>query len=390
MKSTATLIKENQKWVDETFEKVDKKLRKLAVTLKDVLVDGLDESGKKRKVFDPMDMWWTDGFWGGLNAMMYEYTKAEEYLECAKSNEALKIKPLYEKFENHYHDVGFMWHLLSGALYRITGEEQYKNRNIVAANALFSRYNIDGGYITAWNGQHCKDWSIIDCLMNLPILYWASEVYDDDRFKRVAMAHADMSIMDHLRPDGSINHIVEHNREDGEVVKTYGGQGCCEGSSWSRGQAWGVYGFVISYINTGEERYLDAAKQVSNYFIANVCDDWLPRVDFRSPEEPVYYDSTAGLIAACGFIELAKRLPEHEGGMYMNAAINILKAATEKFTSWDEDTEYIMGYGTGAYPKDGKLDPWHHTAIIYGDYFYAEALLKLKGSKFFPWGVDNI
>jgi unsaturated chondroitin disaccharide hydrolase len=280
-----------------------------------------------------------------------------------------------------------MWHLLTGALNRITGEEQCRNRTIGAANALFSRFNIDGGFITAWNGQGAKNWSIIDCLMNLPILYWASEIYDDDRFKRVAMAHADMAIMDHVRADGSVVHIVEHNREDGEVVKTYGGQGYEDGSSWSRGQAWGIYGFVISYMNTGEQRYLDAAKQISNYFISNVCDDWLPRVDFRSPEEPIYYDSTAGVIAACGFLELGKLLPQHEGGMYTNAAINLLKAMTEKFTNWEDDTQYIMGYGTGAYPQSEKLDPWHETAIIYGDYFFAEALLKLKGAEFFPWGT---
>jgi len=383
MKSTATLIKENQKWIDDTFEKLDNKLRKLAVTLKDVLVDFVEEDGKHRKVYDPMELWWTDGFWGGLNVIMYEYTKADVYLECAKSNENIKIKALYEGFDRLFHDVGFMWHILSGALYRITGEEEYKNRNIIAANALFSRYNIDGNFITAFYPKEYKNWSIIDCLMNLPILYWASEIYDDDRFKRVAMAHADMALMDHIRADGSVVHIVEHDRDTGEVVRTYGGQGYEDGSSWSRGQGWGIYGFMLSYMHTGEQRYLDAAKQIANYFIANVCDDWLPRVDFRAPEEPVYYDSTAGAVAACGLIELGKRLPEHEGGMYTNAAINILKAMTERFVSWDEDTEYIMGYGTVRYPLKGT--DGLHTPIIYGDYYYAEALLKLKGSEFCPW-----
>jgi unsaturated chondroitin disaccharide hydrolase len=202
------------------------------------------------------------------------------------------------------------------------------------------------------------------------------------------MAHADMAIMDHLREDGSIVHIVEHNRDTGEVVCTHAGQGCEVGSSWSRGQSWGVYGFVLSYIHTGDERYLNAAKQVANYFIANCSDDWLPRVDFRAPMEPVYYDSTAGMITACGLIELGKLLPENEGGMYTNAAIKLLKAMTEKFVNFDESTDDLVGYGTQRYPIPGKFTEAQagvHISIIYGDYFYAEALLKLLGSDFLPW-----
>ena len=224
--------------------------------------------------------------------------------------------------------------------------------------------------------------------MNLPLLYWASKEKNDDRFKRIAMAHADMALRAHLRPDGSIAHIVEHNRETGEVVKTYGGQGIAEGSSWSRGQAWALYGFALSYIHTGEERYLNAAKQVANYFIACCSDDWLPRVDFRSPEEPVYYDSTAGACAACGLLELAKRLPEGEGGMYAHAAVNILRAMGEKFMNFDPATDDMLGYGTIRYPADsviGGADPGVHISIIYGDMFYTEAILKLLGTEFSPW-----
>ena len=202
------------------------------------------------------------------------------------------------------------------------------------------------------------------------------------------MSHADMAICDHLRPDGSVVHIAEHDRETGEVVATYAGQGSAVGSSWSRGQAWAVYGFVISYLHTKEERYLDAAKQVANYFIANCCDDWLPRVDFRAPSTPVYYDSTAGACAACGMIELAKILPENEGGMYMNAAINILRAMGEKFCNFDPANDHMLDYGTVRYPIPGTYTEEQagvHISIIYGDFFYTEAILKLLGSEFNPW-----
>jgi unsaturated chondroitin disaccharide hydrolase len=253
---------------------------------------------------------------------------------------------------------------------------------------LSSRFNIDGGFITAWNGEKHQNWTIIDSLMNLPLLYWASKELGDDRFKRVAMAQADMAICDHLRDDGSIAHIVEHDRETGEPVATYGGQGYAVGTSWSRGQSWAVYGFVLSYIHTGEERYLNAAKQVANYFIANCCDDWLPRIDFRAPAEPVYYDSTAGVITACGLIELAKRLPENEGGMYMHAAIKMLRAISDNFVNYDTDNDCLVGYGSERYPVPGQFDEKKagvHMSIIYGDYYFAEAILKLLGSEFLPW-----
>ena len=382
MKNYKELLAENKAWVEETFKKIDAKVSAMAVRSKDKIPDGVDENGfhveKNRN-------WWTNGFWGGLNYMLYDYTKNPVYLECAKSNEKLLDEAL-ANFDKLHHDVGFMWHILSGASYRLTGDTASRTRNLFAAATLSARFVLDGGFIVAWNGKNQQNWTIIDCLMNLPVLYWASEELGDDRFKRIAMAHADMAIVDHLREDGSVVHIAEHDRETGEVVKTYGGQGIAEGSSWSRGQAWALYGFVISYIHTKEERYLNAAKQVANYFIANCCDDWLPRVDFRAPSEPVYYDSTAGACAACGLIELAKILPENEGGMYMNGAINILRAMGEKFCNFDPANDHMLDYGTVRFPVDGDLvKAGVHISIIYGDFFYTEAILKLLGAEFFPW-----
>ena len=387
MKSTAQILAENKAWVEETYAKMEKKLSVMAVRSKDIVPYGVDENGMHRNLNEKIS-WWTNGFFGGLNAMMYEYTKKEVYLECAKSQEKLMDKALYEKFTELHHDVGFQWHILSGALYRITGDQASKVRNLYAATTLSARFNIDGGFITAWNGVKQQNWTIIDSLMNIPLLYWASKELGDDRFKRVAMAQADMAICDHLRDDGSIAHIVEHDRETGEPVATYGGQGYAVGTSWSRGQSWAVYGFVLSYIHTGEERYLNAAKQVANYFIANCCDDWLPRIDFRAPAEPVYYDSTAGVITACGLIELAKRLPENEGGMYMHAAIKMLRAISDKFVNYDTDNDCLVGYGSERYPVPGQFDEKKagvHMSIIYGDYYVAEAILKLLGSEFRPW-----
>ncbi len=387
MKNYKELLAENIEWAKEAFAKIDRKMSAVTIRSRDKVVDGVDENGVH---LEHPKTWWTNGFWGGLNIMLYNQTKNENYLLTAKSNERLMDEALVQVSELH-HDVGFMWFILSGALYRLTGDEASRTRALFAANTLSGRYvmpdNQDIGFIKAWNGKEAYSWSIIDCLMNLPLLYWASKELDDDRFKRIAMAHADMAIRDHLRPDGSVAHIVEHSRETGESVKTYGGQGLREGSSWSRGQAWALYGFVISYMYTGEVRYLDAAKQVANYFIANCCDDWLPRVDFRAPSNPVYYDSTAGVCAACGLLELARILPEDEGGMYANAAINILKAEEREFGNFDPATDDMIGYGTVRYPAPQYKfeDCGIHKSIIYADFFYIEAILKLLGSDFNPW-----
>ncbi len=384
MKNYKELLLENREWAKETFKKIDSKMSSVTVRSFNKIADGVDENGFH---LDRHPTWWTAGFWAGLNYLLYEYTKKENYKKTADNLEKRMDEALFN-YEALHHDVGFMWHIMSGVNYRLTGNEDSKRRNLFAAASLASRFILDGRFIRAWNdGPSVENWTIIDCMMNIPQLYWASDVIKDDRFKRIAMAHADMAMRDHIRPDGSVVHVAEHNRETGEVVKTYGGQGYKEGSSWSRGQAWALYGFALSYIHTKEEKYLDTAKRVANYFIANCCDDWLPRVDFRAPSEPIYYDSTAGACAACGLIELAKALPEDEGGMYMHAAVKILRAMEEKFCNFDPANDHMLDYGTVRYPAPGlKFESCGvHISIIYGDYFFTEAVLKLLGSEFLPW-----
>lgn len=396
MKNANTILEENRAWAEETFQKIDKKLSAMTIRSRDKLPDGVDEKGFHKNMYPERRTWWTNGFWGGLNWLMYHKTGNEEYLKTAKRSEEL-LEDATDDFAALHHDVGFMWHLTAGVDARLTGDTKARNRDLFMAASLASRFVMnsegEGGFIRAWNGkwESCSNynWSIVDCLMNIPLLYWASEEIGDDRFKRVAMAHADMALRDHLRPDGSVVHIVEHERVHGTSVKTYGGQGYAEGSSWSRGCAWALYGFVLSYIHTKEERYLDGAKQVAHYFIANCCDDWLPRVDFRAPATPVLYDSTAGACAACGLIEIAKCVPEHESGMYMNAAINLLHAMGKKFCDWNPENDHLLDYGTARYPaaydEEALKKAGVHMSIIYGDFFYTEAILKLLGSEFNPW-----
>ena len=385
MKTHSHIIAENRAWAEEMLALVDKKMSKVALRSRNKLPDGVDEQGVHINKHPEFANSWTNGFFGGLCAMLYKHTGNEEYLKTLESSEKLLDTALMEKYDVIHHDVGFMWYLTSGALYRMNRSADSRRRLFYAAATLMGRFISGGNFIKAWNVDEAYNWTIIDCLMNLPLLYFAAEEFGDDRYKRVAMLHADNTLLTHIRPDGSVAHIVEHDRDTGELIKTYGGQGCADGSSWSRGQAWAIYGFVISYIHTGELRYLDAAKRVANYFIANCTDDWIPRLDFRAPEEPVYYDTTAGLCAACGFLELGKLLPENEGGMYTNAAIKILRAITDKFANFDESRDDMITGGSVAYPTAENPDRKTHISIIYGDFFYIEALLKMLGSDFFMW-----
>ncbi|MBO5788670.1 MAG: glycoside hydrolase family 88 protein, partial [Clostridia bacterium] len=288
------IIEENQAWIDDMFAKIDKKLSQVAVRSRDKIpfktIDGVHDTHVDE---NPLGItWWTNGFWGGLMWLMYEATGNEEYLTTAKNAERIMDKA-FTQFDLLHHDVGFMWHIMSGASYRLTGDKESRTRALYAASILASRYNMSGGFIRAWNGAHNEGWSIIDCLMNIPLLYWASEETGDSRFRQIAIAHADMAMRHHVRPDGSTAHICSHDVATGELLETFGGQGYVEGSCWTRGLGWGVYGFILSYIHTGKQEYLDTAKNLAHYYIANAAvDDYIPRVDYRSPYGDGKFDAT--------------------------------------------------------------------------------------------------
>ncbi|MCK9478208.1 MAG: glycoside hydrolase family 88 protein [Firmicutes bacterium] len=374
---------EDKKWANEIWAKVEEKLLRTAVSSREKLpyttIKGIHNDCLSEKDIHK----WTNGFWPGLMWLMYADTKNAEYRKTAERAEELLDGALIN-FEALDHDVGFIWHISSGVNYRLAGNEQSKNRALFAAASLASRFNLKGNYIRAWPNRPEADttgWTIIDSMMNLPLLYWASKHLKDNRFRWIAEAHANKTITSHIRPDGSVNHIVSHDPLTGEIIETLGGQGYGVGSCWSRGQAWAVYGFILSYIHTGNIEYLNAAKSTAHYFISNLKGDYLTLCDFRSPAEPAVYDSTAGAIAACGLIELANNVPELERGGYIDAAIKILKALESKRCNWDDNEDSILQMGTEAYhKKTGR-----HIPIIYGDYFFVEALYKLRENEFLFW-----
>ena len=381
----ATLIKNNKDWIDGVWRKLDEKLSRVAVKSRNKIpyttIHGVHDDRSHGEGI----LMWTNGFWGGLMWQMYIGTKKDCYKQTAEESEKM-LDEAFHYTKSLHHDVGFMWHLTSGINYRLTGNVDSKNRNLLAAMSLMSRYNVDGEFIRcwnddAWNGENVEGWTIIDCMMNIPLLYWASKEIGDARFAKIAMRHADMSMHDHVRADGSVNHIVVHDTEKANVVLgVKKGQGYAENSCWSRGSGWALYGFVLSYIHTKKKEYLETAKKVAKHFIRETeKTNWLPRVDFCQPEEPIYYDSTAGAIAACGLIELAKIVGETESEKFLSAALNILRAMEKNWCDWTDEEDSILQMGSLMYGKD------NHMPIIYGDYFFAEAILKLKGTDFLAW-----
>ena len=370
-----------QVWAKEVAEKIKAKERVVVARSVDKI-----PYMTKNGIFDDMSgkqiCWWTNGFWGGILWQLYHATGEELYKQEAEKLEA-KMDANLMNYKGMDHDAGFKWLPTSVANYRLFGKEESKNRAILAADNLAGRFNPVGKFIRAWNdwddGINRIGWAIIDCMMNLPLLYWAYEQGHDPRYLQIATMHADTAAKHFLRDDGSVRHICEFDPATGEHIKSHGGQGYAHGSSWTRGQAWAIYGFALSYIHTKDEKYLNCAKRVANYFIVNTPEDGLIPIDFRQPEEPHKEDSTAAAVAACGMLEIAKYSEGADKKIYFEAALKMLKALDEKRSNWSHDVDYILDHCASAY---------HATEIVsmaYADYYFIEAIWKLTGEELFIW-----
>lgn len=326
--------------------------------------------------------WWTNGFYGGMLWQLYHGYKEDIYKKNAKWIEE-KLDENLVNYMGMDHDSGFKWLLTSVASYKISGDKESKNRSMLAAGNLAGRINKEAGLIRAWNDEDTGDtagWAIIDCMMNLPLLYWASETTKDPRFCHIAKCHADHAIKAFVREDGSVNHIVCFDPQTGKIIKSLGGQGMKEGSSWTRGQSWALYGFTLSYIHTGDGKYLETAKKVAEYVISQIPEDGIVPVDFCQEKECDWEDDTASAIFACGLLELEKHVSQDEKEKYHKVAMLLLKTLTEKRCNWNEDTDYLLEKCSAAYNDEN-----HNFTIIYGDYYYIEAIFKLAGKELFLW-----
>lgn len=369
-----------KQWAEEKLllatQKVKSELQRLGDAIPYIPYDGVYSDVVEERGLD----WWTNGFWSGILWQLFHATKANEFKDAAIIQERKLDEALFN-YNDIHHDVGFMWLHTAVAHYRECGDKQAYRTGLHAATLLQGRFNIDGNYIVAWN-DHKPGWVIIDSMMNIPLLYWASNETKDPRFKKVAQRHADTVAKYLVREDGSVGHIASFDSETGEFIEQIGGQGYAPDSAWSRGNAWAVYGFALSYRHTKTPYYLDIAKRVANYFIASVSETGhVPLVDFRSPKNPEIYDTSAGLCAACGLLEIAKWVPEIEKEYYERNAIKILKAVESKYADWSVEKDGLIGGGTEAYHRPATYE----VPLIYSDYFFIEGILRLLDRELFIW-----
>lgn len=330
--------------------------------------------------------WWTAGFWPGMLWLFGQDGGEEELRRIAEACEE-KLDDVLRDYTKLDHDIGFMWTLTSLASYKLTGNAESRRRALQAANYLAGRFNLKGRYIRAWNPWSENDdnagIAIIDCAMNVPLLFWASAESGDPRYRHIAEAHLDTVLERFVRPDGSVYHIVRFDPETGDFLEGIGGQGFAPESAWSRGTAWALYGLSLAYHHTRKQAYLDAAKQVAHFFLANLPDDLVPHWDFRLPPEITKYrDTSAGACAASGLLLLSELVGEMESRLYQEPAVRMLESLYRHYGAWDDEQEEgLIRHGTSHYPEGKNID----VPLIYGDYFFVEGLSRLRGNDKIFW-----
>jgi hypothetical protein len=316
---------------------------------------------------------WTSGFFPGALWYLYEYTKAEEWKVAAKDYTA-RLEKMRHYTGNH--DVGFMLYCSYGNGLRLADVSGYKEVLLDGAKALSTRYNDKLGLIRSWNSYTFP--VIIDNMMNLELLMWAARNNGDARFETIARSHADMTLKNHFRTDGSAYHILDYNPETGKIIGICAGQGYSKEGPWARGQSWGLYGFTMMYRETKDKRYLDKAVAVADYLIAhkNMPADGIPYWDYEAPNMPnAYRDASAGAIMASGLLELSGYVDDAKAKRYRAMAMKQLcTLSSPSYRAVPGSNNYfLLMHSVGNLPKKYEID----VPLNYADYYYLEALLRV-------------
>lgn len=319
---------------------------------------------------------WCSGFWPGVLWYAYEYTN-DESIKSKAEKFTLPIKTIaYSPARNH--DIGFMVYCSYGNGYRLTGNEEYKKVLLAAADTLATLYNPNVGSILSWpvKRQQYAHNTIIDNMMNLELLFWASKNGGDRHLYDIAESHAEVTMKNIVRSDNAVYHLGEFDEHTGEFIKGHTHQGYADESMWARGQTWGIYGFTIAYRETGRQDFLKTAIRLSNHFLSRMPEDGIPYWDFDDPVIPnAPKDASAAAIAACGLLELSGLVEDEKlKETYISAAKGFMKKLSSKDYFSGDTNQALLLHSTGHHPKNSEID----VPIIYADYYYMEALLRLK------------
>lgn len=334
---------------------------------------------------------WTSGFFAGNLWYLYELTKDNKWKEEAtKWTEALDTI----QYWTGNHDVGFIIYNSYGNAYRFDDRKDYKDIIITTAESLSQRYNPKVGLIKSWDYRKAWDgkteWFypvIIDNMMNLELLFEASILSGNPKYKEIAIKHANGTMKNHYRDDYSCYHVIDYDKNTGEVLDKATCQGYSDNSSWARGQAWGLYGYAMCYRYTKDKKYLDFAENIANYILTNEStpEDLIPLWDYNvnqkgfTPEwnyDPNSYseiprDVSAASITASALFELSEY--SQKSDLYTNAAIKILKSLSGNYLADPaKDKYFILGQSVGSFPHGVEIN----VPLVYSDYYYLEAIYR--------------
>jgi unsaturated chondroitin disaccharide hydrolase len=311
--------------------------------------------------------------------LAYEVTEDEKYRKAAERHLQSYQDRLDKRIIVDHHDLGFLYSLSSVSAYKLTGSEPAKRMALQASDLLVARFHKKAGIIQAWGDlqdPNQRGRMIIDCNMNLALLYWASDVTGDETYRRIAYRHAQQAATYLVRENASTFHTFYINPDNGEPVGGKTAQGYSDQSCWARGQAWGIYGFALSYAYTKDPTFIELTKKVTNYFLNRLPEDHVCYWDLAFTDGMEERDSSSAAIAACGLLETVKYLPLSDAyrPFYQQAAINIITSLSTSFTTKDEkESNGILMHAVYSKPDGVGVDE----CCIWGDYFYFEALVRL-------------
>lgn len=334
---------------------------------------------------------WVGGFWPGINFLCYEITKDNSFLEEARVSRYRLKDRLYHKTQSLDHDIGFLYTLSCVADYKITGDRDARKIALDAADILAKRYHEKGEFIQAWDvwrgneqfSEENKGRMIIDCMYNLPILFWASEETGNAKYREIAVKHADTCGKYLVRPDYTTYHSYVFDADTGKPKYGRTVQGYSDDSCWARGQAWAIGGYTYAYDYTHNPKYLNIARNCAKVFVASLEDDDIPMWDLALKGykgEP--RDASAAAIAASGMLQLSRDVPDDEKDFYMQTAGKILKSLYENYSTKSLPNEQgLILHACGNRPAYTDID----CSLIYGDYFFIEAMVRMEGFSVKYW-----
>lgn len=339
--------------------------------------DSLPRSfSKSGKWVNSTSDYWTSGFVPGTLWYLYGATK-----DNILKQDALKELKLLEKEQNNTgsHDVGFMMYCSYGNAYHTDPDNNYKNILLTSAKSLSTRFNKNVGCIMSWKSAPGQFRVIIDNMMNLELLMWATKASGDSTYAKIAISHANTTMKNHYRPDYSSYHLVIYNPETGAVIKKQTVQGAADESAWARGQSWGLYGFTMMYRYTKDPKYLAQANHIASFILQNpnLPKDKIPYWDYNAPNIPnAYRDASAGAIMASALIELAGYTDAANAKKYLETAETIIRtlSSPEYKAIFGNNGGFILKHSVGHLPKNSEVD----VPLTYADYYFVEAMLRYK------------